>query len=273
MALGFNISELRVLSEQLSEKLNLPFKQMTHSFFKRRLGQFIEMNGIRKVEQLMEQLDNEAFADEFCHYFSVDTTELFRDAGFWRHLRKIINEQYTGANFKVWFPQVSSGEELYSLLILLDELKCIDKAEITVNSTSELGVERIKKGLLGSKKMDVNAYNYKRFEGVNSLEDYFNESEEGPCIESSLLKNVSFGRVGFDTVLDTKCDFIIMRNCMLYYARDYHTEVKNIIDSTLLSGGYLCLGVKEQLATPFDDRFECIDTKEKIYKKFKFLRD
>ncbi|MCG8580736.1 MAG: hypothetical protein MI866_12500 [Bacteroidales bacterium] len=273
MALGFNISELRVLSEQLSEKLNLPFKHMTHSFFKRRLSQFIEMHGIRKVDSLMEQLDNEEFADEFCHFFSVKTTELFRDAGFWRHLRKIISEYYSGSNFKVWFPDVSSGEELYSLMILLKELNSHTRATVIINNTSEIGCNKIIEGQLSSKKMDVNAYNYKRFEGSHSLEDYFENSEDGLKFDISLLEKITVKKAGIEVMPDERCDLIIMRNSMLYFTRDYHQVVKEIVDKSLVSGGYLCLGVKEQLASPYDNRFECIDVKEKIYNKFKFLRD
>jgi chemotaxis protein methyltransferase CheR len=273
MALGLNISELRALAEQLSDKLNLPFRYMTHSFFKRRLSQFIETNGIRKADHLMEELNDETFADEFCHYFSVETTELFRDASFWRQLRKIIKDQYSQSKFNIWFPNVASGEELYSLLILLDEIQCIDKAYITINHPSKVGLTKIKAGLVSSKKNDVNAYNFKRFEGTKCLDDYFNESETALNLHNSLLKNVSFKQAGFDKTPDTRSDIVIMRNSMLYYAKDFQIKVKDIIDTNLVSGGYLCLGVKEQLATPYDERFECIDIKEKIYNKYKFLRD
>ncbi|WP_430814258.1 CheR family methyltransferase [Carboxylicivirga sp. RSCT41] len=273
MALGFNISELRVLSEQLSDQLNLPFRHMTHSFFKRRLSQFIEMHGIRKAEHLLEQLNNEEFADEFRHFFSVETTELFRDAGFWRHLRKIINDYYSGVDFRIWFPDVASGEELYSLLILLKELNCHTKAHIIINNTSDIGCGKIKNGQLSSKKMDINAYNYKRFEGIGSIEDYFRETDEGLKFDLSLLDQVQIKKGGIEETPGQPCDLIIIRNSMLYYAKDYHQVVKEVVDNSLVSGGFLCLGVKEQLAAPYDNRFECIDAKEKIYNKFKFLRD
>ncbi len=274
MAVSFSISELRTLSEQLSQQLGLPFKHMTHSFLKRRFAMFFDKHALRKPEHLLQKLNDDAFVDDLCHFFSVNTTELFRDAGFWRHLRKLITTSYTGQSIKIWMPDGSSGEELYSLLILLKEANCLDQAFITVNSTSEEGIKNLSKGGLLMKKMDVNAYNYKRFEGNSSLDSYFIDSTQTTCLDASLLKNVRFQKGCIEYVNDSdKFDIIILRNSLLYYTKDYHDTIKGIVDKALVSGGYLCLGVKEQLPLPYDNRFECVDVKEKIYNKIRFLKD
>lgn len=274
MAVSFSISELRAISEQLSVQLRLPFRHMTHSFLKRRLAMFCDKHTLRKPEQLLEQLNEEAFVDDLCRFFSVNTTELFRDAGFWRHLRKLITANYPQQNIKIWLPDGASGEELYSLLILLKEANLISRAFITVNNPSHKGIENLKQGALNMKKMDVNAYNYKRFEGTGSVEDYFSETPDGPQFDVALFTNVSFQKGGIEQVQESdKYDIIILRNSLLYYTKDYHEQFKRIIDRALVKGGLVCLGVKEQLSVPYDDRFECIDTKEKIYSKFRFLKD
>lgn len=273
MAVSFSISEIRELSEVLSQKVGLPFKHMTHSFLKRRLAMFFDKCGIRKVDQFMEQLDDADFIDELCHFFSINTTELFRDAGFWRQLRKLIAETYPSGSVHIWLPDVASGEELYSLLILLKEMDSIERVHITVNSTSSRGIGLLKTGALPVKKMDVNAYNYKRFEGVGSLDNYFNTTAEGIVFDTALLKNVVFQQAGIEQVPAHQSDIIIVRNSLLYYTRDYHEMIKDVLDKALKNGGFICLGVKEQLPLPYEERFECIDTKEKIYNKFRFLKD
>ncbi|WP_289053233.1 CheR family methyltransferase [Carboxylicivirga marina] len=273
MAIGFKISELKLLSEELRKKLGLPFDEMTHSFFKRRLSQFVEANGIRKVEQLLEQLNDKIFADQFIHFFSVNTTELFRDAGFWRHLRKMFLEKYSDRSINIWLPDGASGEELYSLIILIDELKLTNQVKITVNHSSAAGLKMIQSGVLLSRKLDVNAYNYKRFEGIGSLDNYFSDTVNGFAFKIEQYNNITFIQGGIEKVPAAKSDIIIMRNALLYYSKDYHTTVKLALDQSLKNGGLLCLGVKELLASPYNDRFECIDSKEKIYSKFSFLRD
>ncbi|WP_439181995.1 CheR family methyltransferase [Carboxylicivirga taeanensis] len=273
MAVSFSISEIRMLSEQMSQQLGLPFNYMTHSFLKRRLGQFFEKYALRKTEQFLENLDDASFVDQLCHFFAVNNTELFRDAGFWRQLRKLIADNYTGKRFKVWFPDVSSGEELYSLLILLKEINCYSQVQVTVNNTSDRGIEALKKGFLSAKRNDVNAYNYKRFEGTASLDDYFNNTSEGAFFDADLLSNVSFTKGGIEQLSGSKYDFVILRNSLLYYTKEYHETVQAMIDKVLMGGGYVCLGVKEQLPANGNERFECIDQKEKIYCKYSFLKD
>ena len=274
MAVSFSIGELRAIAEQLSVQLGLPFRHMTHSFLKRRLSMFFDKYTLRKPEQLLEQLHQEAFVDDLCRFFSVNTTELFRDAGFWRQLRKLIMAGYPEQDIKIWLPDGASGEELYSLLILLKEINFINRAFITVNNTSNKGIENLKKGNLYMKKMDVNSYNYKRFEGSGCLEDYFTETPDGPQFDTGLLANVSFQKGSIELVNDgDKYDVIILRNSLLYYTKDFHEQFKGIIDRALVKGGVVCLGVNEELPVPFDDRFECIDNKEKIYSKFRFLKD
>jgi len=273
MAINFNISELKLLSKELTEKVGMPFDQMTHSFLKRRLTDVFEKQGFKKKEQLIDGLKNSLFCDDLRLLFSVHTTELFRDASFWRYLRKIISERYTNDTLNIWLPDIASGEELYSLLILLDENNILSKTKIVVNHTSAKVLNQVKEGVLLARKMDVNAYNYKRFEGADSLDKYYKESYQGFDFNSDLLKDVVFVQGDMLSVPAEASDIILFRNSMLYYNKEYHVTLKECFDKALKPGGYLCLGVKETLPMPFEDRFEIIESKEKIYSKYRFLKD
>jgi chemotaxis protein methyltransferase CheR len=274
MAVAFSISEIREVSEQLSVRTGMPFKHMTHSFLKRRLAMFFDKHSIRKTDDLYERLEQANFVDGLRQFFTIHSTELFRDAGFWRRLRKVFRDNYSIKDYHIWFPAVASGEELYSLLILLAELDDELNIRITVNHESEASLKLIKQGILQHRKMDTNAYNYKRFEGKQNIEQYFDEVEDGIRFKMNPGININFQRGGIDLIPETgNADIIIMRNSLLYFTKDYHEGIKHVIDKSLNKGGYVCLGVKEQLPAPYNDRFECIDHKEKIYSKFSFLRD
>lgn len=272
MALSFSISELRNIADQLTELVGIPFNKMAHSFLKRRLNEVFERLGFRKVEQLTEAIKNNDIADDLRYSFSVSTTELFRDPSMWRSLRKLISCNYINKPLNIWLPDVASGEELYSLFILLEEIKMAGNTHIVVNHTSKKAIENIKQGLLAVKNKEVNSYNIKRYEGKGDLEDYFFEDRTGYKIKSELIKNVTFRQGGILDIPDTKVDIILFRNVMLSFTRKYHLDIKNRFDEVLKPGGIICIGVKEVLPSHYNDRFECFDEKEKIYRKYSFLK-
>jgi len=273
MAVNFKISELRNIAEQLTEKVDIPFDQMTHSFLKRRLNDVFDRHGFKKSKQLIDSLNNKLFCDDLCLFFSVNITELFRDASFWRHLRTVISERYNGIPFHIWLPDLSSGEELYSLLILLNEIDFAGNVQITVNHPSAKTIDSVKSGKILAQKMDINAYNYKRFEGVKSIEDYYQENRNGFEFNRALLDQVVYQQANMLKRPNDLVDLILFRNSMLYYTKEYHVKLKSNFDKALKSGGFICLGVKEVLPAPYDDRFECVERKEKVYCKYSFIKE
>lgn len=274
MALNYSIRELRDLSEVLTKETGVAFDQMSQSFLKRRLSVFGDKRGIRRSDQLLTELEQDEFKDDLINNMVVPVTELFRDAGVWRNIREHLLEMSINQEIRVWIPQVSSGEELYTLLIIAKEVGVLDKLKVTAGYCSLATKEQVKKGIILNKKMDMNLYNYKRFEGKASLEEYLDEENGTLNLKSDLLSNVEF-RKGLVTSgqPDEKVDIVFFRNVMLYYKKDYHSVFKSEIDKCLKPGGWLCVGVKERLPSPFSDRFECIDCKEKIYLKFNALND
>nr|WP_321407201.1 CheR family methyltransferase [uncultured Carboxylicivirga sp.] len=272
MALNYSIRELRELSVTLAKETKLPIDQMSQSFLKRRLYLFGEKKGIKRNEQLIAGLKNEVFKEELISSVVVPVTELFRDAGVWRKIRDHFLTLSNQAQILVWIPQISSGEELYTLLIIAKETGVLDKLDITAGYCASDTKELVEKGILISKKMDTNLYNYKRYEGKAALEDYIEEENGSIKLKSSLLKKVRFKKgCVTEGQPDSKVDLVLFRNVMLYYKKDYHIILKDEIDKCLKPGGWLCLGVREQLPNPFSDRFECIDSKEKIYNKYNAL--
>nr|WP_319400354.1 CheR family methyltransferase [uncultured Carboxylicivirga sp.] len=272
MALNYNIREIRELSELLTKETNLPFNQISQSFLKRRLYLFGEKKGLKKNEQLTDGLSNSEFKDDLINSIVVPVTELFRDPGTWRKIREHLLSLSNQSSISVWIPQVSTGEELYTLLIIGKEIGVIDKLDILVGYCSSGFMKLVQKGLVSSKKMEINQYNYKRFEGKSSLNDYM--SEEGTTLElgTDYLSRIQFKKGCVTTGKpDKQVDLILFRNIMLYYKKEYHTILKEEIDECLKPGGWLCLGAKERLPSSYEDRFECFDEKEKIYIKFNAL--
>ncbi len=274
MALNYSIRELRELADVLTKETGVAFDQMSPSFLKRRLNVFGDKKGIRRNEQLLAGLQHDDFKDDLLYNTVVPVTELFRDAGLWRSIRDRFMELPDSEKVRVWIPQVASGEELYSLLIIAKETGVLDRLKITAGYCSSDIKENVEKGIIQNKKMEINLYNYKRYEGKATLDSYLEETNGIISLKADLLSKVEFKK-GMVTngQPDEKVDLVLFRNVMLYFKKDYHSVFKSAIDSCLKPGGWLCVGVKERLPSPFSDRFECIDVKEKIYMKFNALND
>ena len=276
MAISYSINELRELAERLTAVSNLPYDEMTHSFFKRRLALLYDKSAIRKTPQFISMLEEDSFIDAVNAEFAIDTTELFRDPGFWRKLRRLIHDSEIELDprAKVWIPSVTSGEELYSFLILLDELGLSGQLDITTSHNSRMAIIPVQEGLLMTKKVETNNLNYKRFEGHSKLDSYFERGRCNICLKKELLKDVRMV-IGFfpPEEKEYKASIVIFRNKMLYYNKSYHEKLIEQIDRNTKPGGILCVGINEALPTVFATRFECIDEKESIYRKYKFLTD
>lgn len=275
MAINYSINELKEIAEILSQKTGLPYLEMTHSFFKRRLSFVYDKFSIRKTNQFIDQLADVNFRDAVNADFAIKTTELFRDPGFWRKLRSIMREKNTaGEPFYVWIPGVTSGEELYSLLILAEENGLRDALTIATSYSSSCAAENVKKGIFSQYKSDINQYNYKRFEGTQSLDKYFEHNEAGTFLKKDLLSNVNFEIGLFPTEkAGQKVSLVIFRNKMLYYTKAFHSVLFEQINNNLKPGGIVCLGIKESLPDTYNQRFECLDAKEGIYRKYVFLSE
>ena len=216
-------------------------------------------------------LDDANFVDHLLDEFTVDTTEMFRDAGMWRMLRQLLLADSLKTKITIYIPFVSTGEELFSLLVLLSETGLSSKVNIIANHWSTRALNRVKAGVYNTKQNEVNLHNYKRFEGVKQLETYFEEFENTVVFRADLLANVQFMCEGLSLDRIDKQHLVLFRNSMLIYNKQFQEELIKSIDDKIVSGGILCIGVKELLPESILDRFESIDFRERIYRKHKML--
>ncbi len=265
MALTLGISELKIIVDNLTQKLGFDYSNYSMTFLKRRLTFiFTEMN-IKKIEQFFDNLSDKNFVEKFQYFFAVPETELFRDPTFWRVLRnKCILD--TDCEHSVWFPDASSGEEIFSFLIMLQDLDMIDKISVHCNHLSEKKLDEIKRGILREKNLDVNESNLKRFGAKGTLLDYFDATEEGLQLKNHLLNNIFVYQKHFSEQSFTKKPgIIIFRNSMLYFTRKYWIEASSIIYNAICSKGIIAIGIKETLPELVLNNMLAYDNNEQIY--------
>jgi chemotaxis protein methyltransferase CheR len=248
------------------------FSDFALSSFKRRLERIIDLHNMKYCDTLVTRLrEDRKFFDQFLFELTVDSTEMFRDPSLWRLLRDELFPRLFSSpgNLKIWLPSCVSGDELYSLIIVLKESGWLERAEITASCLSERSIETIRSGLFKLNKLDVSKDNYQRFQGNSSFSDYYTRGHDQAFRNPDLVKNVTFFKqdLGFANS-PHPVDMIIFRNQLLYYNQGLQDKITASMYNCLVPGGYLITGVRERVNSSDEQRlFRLVSEHESIYRK------
>jgi chemotaxis protein methyltransferase CheR len=269
MAAYIGINELKDITGALSDKTGYPFNDFSQSFLKRRLHLFFDKFHIRHTDQLTKQLGSKLFIESLLYHLSVDTTEMFRDPGFWRTIKTHIHNNPSLLNFPVWFPDIASGEELYSFLILLKITLPNSKAEVIFHHPSSSRIDEIKTGMLRSKNIEIHDSNFKRLElNDGNFESFFRLHNNYLTLHENVLGKLHPKKGWFLTEPDaSNFGMIFYRNSMLYQNRNLQERTCKFLVDHLAPGGILVIGIKETLPDSILSRMQVIDEQERIFRK------
>jgi chemotaxis protein methyltransferase CheR len=267
--LEVGIVDTRNIIKTINDTYHYDFTDYALTSFKRRLEYVLALNNFRRIDDFIEELQtNKQFFEQFLHEVSVETTEMFRDPSLWRLLREELIPSIVTDNspLKIWFPVGVTGEELYSLLILLKESNLLEKSTISLSCLSNNSIEWMRAGKIKLNKLETSDDNYKRFIGKCNLSDYYTKDQNFAYLDTSLLKNVTFFKQNItfdDSPLNIK--LILFRNKMIYYNTLLQSRILRVMHRTLSSNGYFIIGTKEKL-DGFNEFF-AVNESESVYKK------
>jgi len=275
MAIRYEIGivDTRNIIKTLLDDFGYDFRDYALTSFKRRLEYILSLYALRDADGLIAKLkDSKDFLDQFLYDITPETTEMFRDPSFWRVLRdEIIPELVRSATSKprIWIASFDSGEELYSLSILLKELNLLNEVNVYCNVLSEQTIKRITSGKLNPKDMEVNDANYQRFNEKGKYASYYQTEGNSIMFDVSLIKDVNFIRQNTLITEDPGAPkLIIFRNQAIYYNQLLSEKIFSKLASCIVAGGYLALGVKETLEnTNVSNKFTLYNEPERIYKR------
>lgn len=267
------IVETRNVIKSILDTYNYDFRDYALTSFKRRLEQIIMNNGFKDADGLINRLtNNKDYFDVFLHEITPETTEMFRDPSLWRTIRdEIIPDLMKGGPTrpKLWVAAFDSGEELYSLAIILKELGLLSEVQLYASAISDKTIDKIKSGRIDAKELEVNEANYLRFIGKRSFSDYYKTENGQAILDSSLIHGVNF--IKLNTIYDNApggIKLVLFRNQMIYCNQILQDKVLYQITNSVVPGGYLAIGVKETLEnTNTSNKFTVFNDLDKIYKK------
>jgi len=263
--------ELHLLLEGIFLRYGYDFRNYSKAHIKRRILHRLGTSQLSTVTQLQDKiLRDREFFGELLNDLSINVTEMYRDPDFYKSLREnIVPKLQTYAYFKAWNAGCATGEEVYSLAILLQEEGLLGRCQVYATDFNRKVLETAKEGVY--QKLDMEQYerNYQLSGGKKKLSDYYQSMYGSVMFNKELSNRIVFAdhNLVTDSVF-ADVNLIMCRNVLIYFEKDLQEKVLGLFYESLIPSGILCLGTKESLKfSRFEQLFDVIDEKQKIYKK------
>jgi len=263
--------ELELLLNGIFRRYGYDFRHYSQASIRRRVKHFLAKSGQEHITDITARmLHDQEFFKQLLEDFSVTVTEMFRDPDVYAALRRdVVPFLRTYPFLKIWHAGCASGEEVYSLAILLKEEGLYDRATIYATDFNETVLARAKQGIYPIGEVKKYIDNYRKAGGSGSLTDYFDAHYEAVIMSQALKKNITFARHNLvsDQVFG-EMNLILCRNVLIYFDKTLQGRVLGLFDDSLVRGGFLCLGKKESLQfSEIYTHYEEVDKRMQIYRK------
>ena len=263
--------ELRLLLDAIYLRYQQDFRHYAAASLRRRVRQAMERFGCATVSELQGRVlhDPQVFAT-LLQYLTVQVSEMFRDPPYFRALReKVVPLLETYPFFKVWVAGCSTGEEAWSLAILLQEEKLLGRTLIYATDINPDALRVAEAGVYSQERVAGFSANYLKAGGRGSLADYYTAAYGNAVFDKRLRQQMVFSdhSLATDTVF-SEVELVSCRNVLIYFDRDLQGRAIGLFHDSLSPRGFLGLGSKESLRfTPHAGAFQEFVAPERIYRK------
>jgi len=263
--------ELDLLIKAIKDVYGHDFSGYSRESFSRRVQKGLKELQLDHISEIIPLvLHDSCLYDRFFLNLSVNVTEMFRNPSFFLFLREQILPLFKDyAVIKFWLAGCSTGEEVYSLAILLKEENLYDRALIYATDFNEEVLRKAQDGIYALGPVREYQRNYRAAGGKASFADYCTSDEKSIIFDRSLKRNIIFSLHDLTEGREfSKVDILICRNVMIYFDKPLKEKVFNLFAGSLLENGFLCLGISESLrhSTAYTE-FETFSEPFKIYRK------
>jgi chemotaxis protein methyltransferase CheR len=247
------------------------FTDYSEASVKRRINNFMDNRKITTVDMLGDMiLKDEKLFEVFIQEISVTVTEMFRDPTFYKSLRNnVLKRLATYPFIKIWIAGCATGEEVYSIAILLEEAGLLNRAIIYATDINQKSLQIAKEGMYPLANMKPYTTNYQKAGGEKSFSEYYMAKYDSVLFDKSLKQNIVFAahNLAIDKSFN-EFQLILCRNVLIYFNQKLQNNVINLFYESLCPFGFLGLGNKESLLYADQKKnFEDVDRNEKIFMK------
>lgn len=261
--------ELNLLLEAIYGRYGYDFRQYSQASIKRRVEYHLSTIGKTHIADLIPFVlhDEERFKALFFD-LSVTMTEMFRDPWFYLALRqKVVPFLHTFPYLNIWHAGCASGEEVYSLAILLQEEGLYDRAHIYATDFNDHALAKAKARVYPLERMKEFSQQYRQAGGKGSLADYYLAQYDSVILKQDLQRNITFANHNLATDgAFGEMHLLFCRNVLIYFDRSLQDRALRTFCESLAYNGFLCLGSKESLQfSEVHDQFREFSLPERIY--------
>jgi chemotaxis protein methyltransferase CheR len=263
--------EIELLLEAIYRRYGFDFRAYAYASIRRRLWRRIEGEGLASVSALQDRvLHDPDLMEKLLLDLSVNVTAMFRDPGFYTAFREhVVPSLRTYPFVRIWHAGCSTGEEVYSMAILLEEEGLYDRCRIYATDINEVVVHKAKAGIFPIERMQEYTANYIRAGGRRSFSEYYTAKYDGALFSPQLQRNVVFAQHNLVTDRSfAEFNVIACRNVLIYFDRELQERVHALLYDSLVTFGVLALGSKESIRlSKYEGTYETLSQAEKIYRK------
>ena len=241
--------DLMPLMSEIFELYGFDFRNYAKASLMRRVNNFCANQNI-SYESLAERLkSSEKLFAEFIDGLTVQVTEMFRDPEFYIFLKQqVFPHLATYHRIKIWHAGCSTGEEVFSMAIMLHEAGLLERSMLYGTDINQESLQQARKGLIPLRRMKDNSKNYSLSQGSESLLDYYSVNFDYAEFSESIRKRILFS---FHNLVSDESfgefHLILCRNVLIYFDSQLQDRALSLFDTSLVPGGFLGVGAKEQI--------------------------
>jgi chemotaxis protein methyltransferase CheR len=263
--------EIELLLEGIYRQYGFDFRSYAYASVRRRLWKRMEAEGLETVSALQDRVLHEPeMMEKLLLDLSINVTAMFRDPDFYVVFRKhVVPLLRTYPFIRIWHAGCATGEEVYSMAILLMEEGLYERSRIYATDINEVVLKKAKEGIFPLERMQEYTENYISAGGKRAFSDYYIAKYDGALFSPALTKNVVFSQHNLVTDHSfSEFNVIFCRNVLIYFDKSLQARVLRLFYDSLPMFGILALGSKESLRfSPQEDRYEQLSGPQKIYRK------
>lgn len=263
--------EVDLLLEALYRRYGYDFRSYARASIDRRVRQFVSAKGLSHIAELIPAcIHDEGLFAELAQYFSISVTEMFRDPFVYRVLREqVVPVLQTFPHVKVWHAGCATGEEVYSLAIVLKEAGLLARTTLFGTDFNDGVLDQARQGIYPAERIQEFTRNYQEAGGSRSFSEYYHASYDAACMDTGLKERITFANHNLtaDKVFG-EMQLVFCRNVLIYFDRQLQDRALRLFTDSLVRGGFLCLGTKETLQfSQVAEAYETVDRAARIFKK------
>ena len=263
--------ELRLLLEGVFQLYGFDFRDYAPSSLRRRVRHLVREENVRSISALQDRILHDAGAlTRFVQTLSVSVTSMYRDPGFFRAFRqRVVPVLRTYPVVRLWHAGCSTGEEVYSMAVLLEEEGIYDRCRLYATDMNEAALQRAVAGEFPLAAMREHTSRYLAAGGRQSFSEYYVARDREAVFHRRLRRNIVFAQHNLVTDRSfNEFNVILCRNVLIYFNRPLQERVHRLLYESLGRLAFLGLGSKETVQfTPFERSYQVIDPVHKLYRK------